>query len=358
MRNLHPWNQDKALRLIRDRERLSHALLLAGQKGLGKEAFSEWLAQVMLCVRPEPDGQPCGHCQNCVLFVAGTHPDVHVVQPESRYKNTDGLLARYALRYPPEDKSRDSKESTVIRIDQIRALIANSQTRPQIAQSKVLILSPADSMNINASNSLLKLLEEPPPDSFLILVAHRPSRLSATIRSRCARLEFHVPDTALARGWLESQGVPVAEINVLLALAGGAPLEARILAGSGFLAQRAELQEDMEKLAAGQGDVLASAARWKGLGAERCLAWLQGWLADLAVLMLHGEQAHLRNADMRTRLQALEKRLHLKSIFWYAESVARNRNLLGGSLDEQLILEDTLINWTELRSDISNERQY
>lgn len=350
MTDLHPWNQDKALRLIRDRARLSHALLLAGQKGLGKEAFSDWLAQVLLCARPESDGQACGKCQSCILFVAGTHPDMHVVQPESIYKNADDRLARYALRYPPEDKSRDTKDSTVIRIDQIRALIASSQTRPQIAHCKVLILSPADSMNVNASNSLLKLLEEPPPDSFLILVAHRPSRLSATIRSRCTRLEFHVPDPGLARGWLQSQDVSAVEADLLLALAGGAPLEARTLADSGFLMQRADLHADMETLATGQGDALACAARWKSLGAERCLAWLQGWLADLAVLMLHAEPAHLRNPDLRARLQPLEKRLHLNEIFRYAESVARNRNLLGGSLDEQLILEDTLIYWTELRS--------
>lgn len=351
LNNLHPWNHDKALRLMRDRERLSHALLLAGQKGLGKEAFSEWLAQVLLCARPESDGQPCGDCQSCTLFAAGTHPDVHVVQPESLYKNSDSRLARYALRYPPEDKSRDSKDSTVIRIDQIRALIENSQTRPQIAPCKVLILSPADSMNVNASNSLLKLLEEPPPDSFLILVAHRPSRLTATIRSRCTRIDFHVPDSASARAWLQAQGVSLTEADVLLALTGGAPLEAQVLAGSGFLAQRAELQADMEKLAAGQGDALVCAARWKSLGAELCLAWLQGWLADLAAQMLRAESVRLRNPDLRARLQALEKRLNLNQVFRYAEFVARSRNLLGGSMDEQLILEDTLINWTELRSD-------
>jgi len=350
MNGLHPWNQDKARRLIRDRERLSHALLLAGQKGLGKDTFADWLAQVLLCSRPGPDGQACGKCQSCMLFVAGSHPDMHVVQPESRYKNADDRLARYALRYPPEDKSRDSKDSTIIRIDQIRALIASSLTRPQIAQCKVLILSPADTMNTNASNSLLKLLEEPPPDSFLILVAHRPSRLSATIRSRCTRLDFHVPEAGLAHSWLQSQGIAAAEADILLALAGGAPLEAKALSGSGFFAQRADLHSDMEDLAAGRGDVLACAARWKGIGADVCLAWLQGWLADLAVVMMRTAHARLRNPDLRARLQGIEKRLNLNQVFGYAESVAHNRNLLGGPLDEQLLLEDTLIHWTELRS--------
>jgi DNA polymerase-3 subunit delta' len=351
MSALHPWNQDSAFRLARNRERFPHALLLAGQKGLGKEIFAEWLAQVLLCLRPRSDGQACGSCQSCTLFVAGTHPDLHVVQPESRYKNANDRLAGYALRYPPEDKSRDSKESTVIRIDQIRSVITNCGSRPQIANCKVLILSPAESMNVNAANSLLKLLEEPPGDSYLILVANRPTRLPATIRSRCNRLEFHVPEGAEARRWLRSAGVSAEDENLLLALAGGAPLEARALVESGFLAQRAELHADLEKLATGQADALACAARWKSFGAERCLAWLQGWLADLALVILRAEPAPLRNPDLRARLQGLEKRLHLNQILRYADSVARSRNLLGGSLDEQLLLEDALIAWTELRPD-------
>lgn len=337
------------MRLARDRERQAHALLLAGPKGLGKNAFAEWLAQFLLCAQPQTDGQPCDRCQNCALFVAGSHPDLHVVQPESVYKSTAGRLAQYALRYPPEDKSRESKDSTVIRIDQIRALIESIQSRPQIAQRKVVVLSPADSMNVNAANSLLKLLEEPPPDSHLILVADRPTRLPATIRSRCTRLDFHAPDPATARAWLELQGVPAAVVDVLLALAGGAPLAARDLGESGFLGERAGLLVDLERIAAGQGDVLACATRWKSLGAERCLLWLQGWLADLTALELCVEPLHLRNPDLRARLQAPEKRLNLNQLLRFADAVANNRQLLGGPLDEQLVLEDTLIHWTELR---------
>lgn len=346
---LHPWNRDKAIRLARDREHQAHALLLAGPKGLGKNAFAEWLAQFLLCAQPQTDSQPCGHCQNCALFVAGSHPDLHVVQPESIYKSATGRLAQYALRYPPEDKSRESKDSTVIRIDQIRALIESSQSRPQIAARKALVLSPADSMNVNAANSLLKLLEEPPPDSYLILVADRPTRLPATIRSRCTRLDFHVPDPATARTWLESQGMPAVDADLLLAQAGGAPLAARDLAESGFLAQRTELVADLERISAGQGDALACATRWKSLGAERCLLWLQGWLADLVTIKLCAEPLHLRNPDLRARLQAPEKRLNLNKLIRFADVVANSRQLLGGPLDEQLILEDTLIHWTELR---------
>jgi DNA polymerase-3 subunit delta' len=257
-------------------------------------------------------------------------------------------MAQYALRYPPAEKSKESKDSSVIRIDQIRALIEAAQTRPQIAACKVILLSPADSMNVNAANSLLKLLEEPPPDSYLMLVVDRPARLPATIRSRCARFEFRTPAPDAALAWLQTQNLPSGQARLLLGLAGGAPLAALALAEGGFLDQRSTLLEDMERLAGGQGDPLACAARWKPFGAERCLLWLQGWLNDMVVTAMQLDTAHLHNPDLGTRLQDLEKRLDLNQLFRFADGVARGRALLGGPLDEQLLLEDILILWTEL----------
>ncbi|OGI58697.1 MAG: DNA polymerase III subunit delta' [Candidatus Muproteobacteria bacterium RBG_19FT_COMBO_61_10] len=344
---LHPWNEAKAAAFLRDRQRLPHALLFSGQKGTGKNSFAAWLAQLLLCASPSAEGKPCNHCQGCRLFVAGSHPDLHVLQPEAVYKSSGTLIAQYGLRYPPE-KSKESKESTVIRVDQIRSLIEDAQTRPQIGACTVMLLSPAESMNVNAANSLLKLLEEPPPDSYLILVADRPARLPATIRSRCAHMEFRIPPVDDTLAWLQSQGLSGANAGLLLELAGGAPLTALAMAESSFLDQRTVLLDDMEKLASGQGDPLACAARWKPLGAERCLLWLQGWLNDLIVTAMQVGTARLHNPDLGARLQAVEKRLDLKQLFVFSDGLARGRSLLGGPLDEQLLLEDMLICWTEL----------
>ena len=227
---LHPWNEAKAVAFLRDRQRLPHALLFAGPKGLGKNAFAVWLAQLLFCTNPSAKGTTCGHCQDCRLFAAGSHPDLHVVQPEAIFKSSGSLMAQYALRYAPTEKSKESKDSTVIRIDQIRSLIEAAQTRPQIGACTVMLLSPADTMNVNAANSLLKLLEEPPPDSYLILVADRPARLPATIRSRCALMEFRVPPVEDALTWLQTQGLSGVNARLLLELAGGAPLAALALA--------------------------------------------------------------------------------------------------------------------------------
>jgi DNA polymerase-3 subunit delta' len=347
---VHPWNLELAKTLAQDLDRLPHALLLAGPRGLGKNHFAAWLAQRLLCQQPASPVEPCGQCQSCQLYRSGSQPDLHVVQPEAYYKNSSSLLAKYAVRYPPEDKSRDSKDSTVIRIDQIRALIEASHTRPQIAARKVLLISPADTLNINAANSLLKLLEEPPADSHLVLVADRPARLSATIRSRCNRVEFRIPQADRARAWLISRGIQAPDDERLLALAGGAPLEALALAENQFLAQREQLMSDLELLLSGQGDPLACAARWRQIGADRSLHWLQGWLADLIHTSQAPESRAPHNPDAGPRLQAHKKRLHLRQLFNLAEMVAHKRQMLGGSLDEQLLLEDLLICWAESRT--------
>ena len=347
---LLPWNIKPARRLARDLARVPHALLLSGSRGLGKNRFATWFSQLLLCQEPKSATAACGHCQSCQLFVSGSHPDLHVVRPEARYKHSASLLAKYAHRYPPEDKSRDSKDSSVIRIDQIRALIEASQTRPQISARKVLILSPADSMNVNAANSLLKLLEEPPPDSHLLLVTDRAARLRATIRSRCTRVDLRIPSPRDAGAWLEAQGMAAADAGRLLALAGGAPLEALDLAEQGFLTQRDQLVADLDALLNAQGDPLASAARWRQLSAERSLNWLQGWLADLIRISLCPDAPSSHNPDMAARLQAQKKRLDLKQLYKLTDNVARSRQLLGGSLDEQLLLEDMLIRWSELHA--------
>ncbi|OGI42468.1 MAG: DNA polymerase III subunit delta' [Candidatus Muproteobacteria bacterium RBG_16_64_11] len=335
------------MRLARERARLPHALLLAGPKGLGKNALAAWLAQLLLCAHPGADHRPCGRCQGCTLYAAGSHPDLHVVQPEAVYKSTPGLLAQYALRYPP-DKSKDSKDSTVIRIDQIRALIESSQTRPQIAARKVLILSPADSLNVNAANSLLKLLEEPPPDSTLLLVADRPTRLPATIRSRCVNVPVRAPEHGAALAWLTAEGQAPAQAELLLELAAGAPLAALALADGDYIARRAQWMDDIEGLLGKGADPVGCAARWKSAGAERGLAWLQGWVGDLIKLGFDPGALGLFNPDARARLQALRNRLHLNRLFEFLELVAASRNLLGGPLDEQLLLEDVLIQWSRL----------
>lgn len=320
---LHPWNNKQALRLMAEWDRLPHALLLAGPAGLGKNAFAWHLTRRLLCTQPTPQDQPCDTCHSCRLFQVGTHPDVMQIAPEEQGK--------------------------AILIDQIRALADFLQLKSHSAPSKVAVISPAEAMNLNAANALLKMLEEPPAGSYLILVGSKLQRLPATIRSRCTRLDFPRPERQMALSWLHAQGEALMEAELLLDLADGAPLRALELQRTDYLTQRRQLMHDIASLSGPQADPLACAARWKTLGAARSLAWLETWVADTIRQGMAPDTPSRLNPDAKERLQAPQKQLDLMQLFDFLEKVAESRNLLGGPLDELLLLEDILIRWTRLR---------
>ncbi len=185
--NALPWHEDHWSRLQARREHgaLPHALLLCGAAGLGKRAFAQRFVRGLLCTEPV-HGEACGHCRGCRLSAAGSHPD--------RVELTFGLR-------------KDGTPRTEIVVDQIRELSARLAMRSQLGGWQVVTIDPADAMNAAAANALLKTLEEPAAQTMLILLADAPWRLPPTIRSRCQRIEFHLPEPALALAWLQREGV-------------------------------------------------------------------------------------------------------------------------------------------------------
>jgi len=202
-------------RLLQCRERVPHALLLHGPQGVGKFELAELFAQLLLCERPQPE-KPCGKCDACRWYVAGHHPDVRFVEPEA--------LARRAPGEAEETEKPKGKPSSEIKIDQIRGLEDFVHIGSHRGGLRVAIVNPAEAMNAHASNALLKNLEEPPPGAVFVLVANRPARLLATVRSRCIQVAVSLPQPAAAGAWLEAQGVRDAARR--LAFAGGAPRQA------------------------------------------------------------------------------------------------------------------------------------
>jgi DNA polymerase-3 subunit delta' len=141
--------------------RLPHALVFAGPAGIGKRTLALLLARMLNCDAPEA-GRPCGRCSPCRKILAKSHPDVRLIEP-------DGAN---------------------IRIEQTRELIAEMAYQPFEARTRVVILDPADQMQAQAANSLLKTLEEPASRTVLVLVTPRPYMLLVTIRSRARILQF------------------------------------------------------------------------------------------------------------------------------------------------------------------------
>lgn len=319
-----PWHDALWRSVARDRTRLPHALLITGQPGLGEQAFAERLAQALLCA--EPDVEACGACRDCQMLAAGTHPDLARIEP--------------------------LEEGKSILVDQVRALIDFATTRPHRAGHKVTIISPAERMNLNAANSLLKLLEEPPLGNIMMLTSDRPAALPATIRSRCQRLHLKTPARVEALAWLTAQGAAASSAELAIDLAGGAPLQALGLLASGFIDERSALFADIEALAAQDSDPVACAGRWHALGPALCLGWLQGVVADLIKLALAGtEHERLANSDLASRLHSLTQGLNLKKLYGFADAVAEAHALLASPVDSLLLLEDILIGWINIRQE-------
>ena len=212
------WTQ-----LIGKLDRLPHALLLHGAPGVGKLALAERFAQLLLCEKRGTATEPCGACEGCRWFLAGNHPDVRFVEPETMPRHA-------AVAEEGEEEGSDEggkskrKPSNQIRIEQTRALRGFLNVGSHRGGRRVAIVHPAEDMNTATANSLLKGLEEPPPGAIFLLVSHRPARLLPTIRSRCVPVPVPLPEPKAAAAWLAAQGVRSAER--WLAFAGGAPLRA------------------------------------------------------------------------------------------------------------------------------------
>lgn len=328
-----PWHLDAWTRLTRDLMRLPHALLISGPAGLGKTALALRLAQALLCERSETaplDG--CGACTGCHLLRAGNHPDL--------------------LRIEPADGKAQ------ITVDQVRELGAFMALRPHQAARKIVVMAPAEAMNINAANSLLKVLEEPPAGSLLILVSSAAARLPATVRSRCARVVVDGPSREEGVDWLMKTGaMSASDAGLLLGLAGGSPPLALELAAEGLREARRRLMQDLATLLLGKADPVACASRWKAIGPALALDWLYRLHADLVKLSLGCERPEeLSNPDIQGELQALLNHIEFRELQIFTYVISRALRHANSPLDSQLLLEDVLIHWSRLKPGSSTLR--
>lgn len=248
-----PWQSGvwEQLRGQIDREKLPHALLLAGPANTGKSRFALALTRLLLCQSPKM-GHNCGQCHPCEMTKAGTHGDFRWLQPE--------------------EKSR------VIKIDQIREVIDFSHKTASFGRRKVIVFSPAESMNANAANALLKALEEPSPDTYLILVCHRLYGLSATIRSRAQLFRFAIPSVTQSLDWLDGLTQKREDSEKLLEFANGCPLRAQQLFREGDVEASAAIPAALDGLLSGRGTVPQLAALLGKIPLEDALSQLVSYL--------------------------------------------------------------------------------
>jgi len=312
-----PWLSipQRQLSSARAEGRMPHAALLHGPAGGGQSTLGLWLAQLALCEARKPE--PCGHCPSCVLFLAGNHPDFHAVGLEEK--------------------------ASYIKVDQIRELCGTLAMKSYRGGYKVGYVEPADRMNINSNNALLKTLEEPPENTLLILAASRLDRLARTVVSRCQRLRIRQPSQEEALVWLGQQEARPDWVEIL-GLAGGAPLKALQLAAEGA----GDLAGEMTRAFAAAGsrafDPLGLADGWsKDRPGER-LAWLEHWL-ETRIRKAAVSDAVNNNRD--NALPSSASRPNMKVAFALLDRVREARALHEGSLNTLLLFEDLLVGFAE-----------
>lgn len=317
-----PW-QDSQWQQLEARikaGRLPHALLLRGPVGVGKHIFAQHVAGALLCERAPAR---CGKCRSCHLFGVGNHPDYLSVSP--------------------------LEEKRTIAIDQIRELIAAVSLTSQLARYQVAILSPAEAMTTPAANALLKTLEEPPGDTVFLLVSHQAALLPVTVRSRCQSIDFPTPPTAAVAEWLGAEIVDQDQ-NLLLAIAGGAPLTALDLAEKGAIAQRDTVFQDVAALVSGEAGPIAVAARWYKQGMRSVVPWLMSFATDLIRLKMLTDPPVLTHPDHRPSMRKITDAADIQGLFRALDSCAEAGRVIARSLNlnEQLLLEGLAIEWQSL----------
>lgn len=236
----YPWHQPLWQQFLKvwQQQRLPHAILMTGAKGLAKTDLALAIARYSLCLKPA-ELTACGHCHSCQLFSAGAHPDHLLIEPEEAGKT--------------------------IKIDQIRALKDKQSLTPNISAWKTVVIHPAHKMTTSASNSLLKLLEEPPAQTLLILVSSQPQQLPVTIRSRCQLWPMQSPENAMTENWLKQQGTDIStsQLAILHPLAKGAPLMLQQLQENGVDVLSEQLQQDLQLLMQGKANPVQLTASWQ-----------------------------------------------------------------------------------------------
>lgn len=320
----YPWQQSDWQQMCDQiaTNKLPHALMLTGPKGIGKRHLAEAFAHLLLCQSPI-EGTPCGKCRTCRLNHAQTHPDL--------------------LRIEPEEGSKS------IKVDQIRQLTESLGKTAQQGGYKVVVLEPVEAMNANAANALLKSLEEPADKTLLVLVSHSASAVLPTIRSRCQMRLLPMPREEQVLHWLSPllAGSSITA-DKLLAAARGAPLAALALLQGDALERYEQLQTNMHRLSLGQMSAIELAQQWHTDDVAAILEWLLGWLHSLARWQLGVKEPHLEQMpqELCTRLAQIPPAL----LHRYLEKLllTKKQFLSGANPNKQLLLEELFLDWGAL----------
>ncbi|MDF2568569.1 MAG: holB: polymerase delta subunit [Sporomusa sp.] len=312
----------KTVRAMLAADRMPHALLFSGPAGIGKSLVASLLSAGILC--RENNDRPCGHCEACVLFSRNAHPDFTQVQPDG----------------------------ATIKIDQIRALQHFAALAPSVSLRRVCMIEGAESMTVQAANSLLKLLEEPPPGFVFILVAGTAQPLLPTILSRCRKVQFQPLPAGILAQALVARGHTPEAANVAARLSGGRMGTALgLLAPEGLAARNmaADLLKDLQD--SSMANIWDKAQKIDSLETKEILVLLDFLLYIFRDIILvagrHSEQL-IYNIDLLPELAGWAVHWSEGQGISAIKIIKNTIRAIAGNANTRLALEALLINLRDL----------
>lgn len=311
------------LRQAAIRRQPAQAYLFAGPAGVGKKSTARTFAASLLC--SQGAGTPCGVCHSCRLIAANSHPDVV-------------WLARQGQN---------------ITVAQVRDVIQQARFAPQYGPWRLCLVDAAEDLSLPAANSMLKIIEEPPPYLVFILISDRPAALLPTVVSRCQRVNFLPLAAAVVADLLQRLGVAPERARVAARLSGGRPGRARELAAPDGLARRDQavacVNDVWHRGMTGAWAAAECLAKQGREGTDAFLQFVLLWLRDIIVIKVGAAPERLYNADRAAEALRAAGAMDLTALLGLWARVTAVRQAVAHNGNVRLQLEALWAYWAQQR---------
>ena len=345
MNPLYPWQYSVWPQIRNSAIDKAQAFIFSGRKGIGQLEFSHVLTKSLLCEQPTEAQFACGHCRSCQWFEQGVHPNFYRIEPEALTEsdvNATKILSD--SKQPTEDTSAKRKLSQQITVDQIRHLDQFLYLSAHQSSRKIILINPADSMNISSANAMLKKIEEPPSQVLFFLVTDCLQALMPTIISRCMRITLPHPDKSSVQNWLRQEGIEESAID--LGWFGTSPQLVKRYFEAGYFAYFTELIEKISSPA--QLDPIVLAEKLHKLELSMIVSWLQKWCYDLVSFQMVGKVYYHRRHE--SAIKTIAAKTEQKQLIDFWKQLIQFQQLSKHPLNARLFLEELLLAYVKTSS--------
>ena len=335
-------DQDRPIRILTtflQKGTVPHALLFTGIEGVGKQNTAVAFAMACNCTgdnfetkselrdsrvagghsttnRPRRVN-PCGNCKSCRKIESENHPDIIRVKPSGVF----------------------------IKIDQIRTLCRTLAMKPYEAGMRVVIISDAQAMNPAAGNALLKVLEEPPPGTILILVANHTSDLLSTVVSRCRHIRFNpIPRTKMESVLVRRHGLDPENAKIIAAMADGSFSRALHMYRTNWISRRNWLVSELDSLSSGSLSRLLAFGEQLAKNKDAlpdALEVMKSWLRDLVISKLYPEK--IIHQDLTENVHRASQKMSITSLLSKLETIQSTQNAIQAGTNLRLAMETMVL---------------